>query len=163
MIDEQNSFTITKLITFGDADQVGIMYFANIFKMAHDAFESFIIDSGFGWKNWFSTDNWLLPIRHSEANYFKPLIPGESYQIEITTAHLGDTSFKIRFRFNKSGPDTIPLELADSAMRVLHTEVFIVQTCLDSKTKQKIPIPEHIRRHLENFYAPLRGRDENVS
>lgn len=62
-------------IRFREADPAGILFFGHVFALAHDCFEGFIEETGFGWKNWFNVrGEYLVPIRHTEANYLRPFL-----------------------------------------------------------------------------------------
>ena len=129
-------------VRFREADPAGIGYFANVFSFAHDAFEDFIQAAGFTWKEWFLTKDYIIPIRHTECNFTRPFLPGDVYQISVSVAKLGDSSFQMKYQF---------LQGAN-----LHAEVRMTHVFLDYKSKQKIPVPELVRNRLKVY---LDGND----
>lgn len=128
-------FTKEITIKFRDADPIGILFFGNIFGLAHDAFEDFLPSAGFTWREWFQTKDYLVPIRHTEANFLAPFVPGDSYKIHVGVDSLSNTAFKMKYLFKRGDK--------------LHAEVLMVHAFLDAKTHQKIPLPEAIRSRLE--------------
>ncbi|MFM6926928.1 MAG: acyl-CoA thioesterase [Bdellovibrio sp.] len=130
-------FRTKKTLTFREADPAKIMFFGNIYGIAHDAFEQFILDAGFTWKEYFNDPNHAIPLRHSEANYLAPFFPGETYEIAVTLASFGETSFKMKYVFTQ-GDKT-------------HAVVTMVHSVLDLKTKQKTAIPETFKQRFGQY------------
>lgn len=116
-----------------------MMYFANLFSLAHDAFEEFIVVAGYRWEEWFSANNHLIPIRHAEADYKTPFIPGQLYDITVSVESLSTTSFKMNYVFTQNNQ--------------LHATVRMVHSVLDPKTKQKMPLPQIMRDRLTPFLS----------
>lgn len=127
-------------LKFRDGDPAKIMYFANIFSLAHDAFETFIVAAGYLWEEWFRKSNYLIPIRHTEADFKIPFIPGETYEIDVTVDRFGETSFKMKYVFLKN--------------KQIHATVKMVHAVLDPKTVQKTPLPALMKSRLEVYYQP---------
>lgn len=124
-------------IKFRDGDPAQIMYFGNLFSFAHDAFEEFIVEAGYQWKEWFRTKIDMVPIRHADADFLAPFIPGETYEVTAQVENLGDTSFIMKYTF---GPPAQP-----------HATVRMVHAWLDAQTKQKKPLPELFRQRMEPY------------
>lgn len=124
-------------LKFREADPAQIMYFAHVFSLAHDAFEEFIVAAGYTWDEWFKTSNYLIPIRHAEADYKNPFLPGQSYDISVGVESLGQTSFKMKYEFSAYGK--------------IHATVHMVHAVLDQKTKQKMHLPEVMKQRLTPY------------
>lgn len=130
-------FRTKKTLTFREADPAKIMFFGNIYGFAHDAFEQFIIEAGFTWKEYFHDPNYAIPLRHSEANYLAPFFPGDTYDIAVTVASFGETSFKMKYVFTQGNKT--------------HAVVTMVHSVLDLKTKQKAAIPEVFKQRFGQY------------
>ncbi len=124
-------------IHFRDADPAGIMFFGNIFGLAHDCFEDFIQAAGFTWQEWFQTKDYFVPIRHTESNYLKPFMPGETYQVIASVSRMGDSSFQMKYDFQKQ--------------ETLHATVTMTHTFLDARNKAKISVPTLVRERLKAY------------
>jgi acyl-CoA thioester hydrolase/1,4-dihydroxy-2-naphthoyl-CoA hydrolase len=124
-------------IRFRQADPAGILFFGEIFSLAHDCFEEFISETGIGWKTWFHTKDYLVPIRHTDCNYLKPFFAGEKYQIKANVLKFGETSFQMQYVFSKANN--------------IHAKVTMAHAFLDAKTKQKIPVPEQFKLKLSPY------------
>lgn len=130
-------------LKFRDADPAQIMYFANIFSLAHDAFEEFIVKAGYKYDEWFTKDHHMIPIRHAEADYKAPLVPGNVYTVSVQVINLGTTSFKMKYSFESQGK--------------LHATVQMVHAVLDPHTKQKMPLPTVMRQRLSTYLGVPHG------
>ncbi len=119
---------------FREADPAGILFFGNIFGLAHDCFEDFIQAAGFTWKEWFQTKDYLIPIRHTESNFLKPFLPGDSYQIHASVLKIGNSSFQMNYEFKSQ--DTT------------HAVVTMTHTFLDARSREKISVPSSVRDRL---------------
>lgn len=131
------SFNRDIQIRFREADPAGILYFGNIFSLAHDSFEEFIQAAGLPWADWFKSNPYLVPIRHAEADFLSPFFAGEKYQILTTIASISDSSFQVRYEFR-------------SGSRI-HARVKMVHTFVDNKAKTKVPVPENIKKILSPY------------
>jgi acyl-CoA thioester hydrolase/1,4-dihydroxy-2-naphthoyl-CoA hydrolase len=132
-----SKFKTQTRLKFRQADPAQMMYFANVFSLAHDAFEEFIVAAGYKWEDWFSDSLHMIPIRHAEADYKSPFIPGQLYEIAVTVASLGTTSFKMKYVFTQNNR--------------LHATVTMVHSVLDPKTRQKIPLPTVMSERLKPY------------
>lgn len=130
-------FRTKKTITFREADPAGIMFFGNIFAFAHDAFEEFIVAAGYTWKEWFGSREYIIPLRHTESNFLAPFEPGETYDVTVSVASFGETSFKMKYVYTK-GDRT-------------HAIVTMVHSVLDGKSKQKTALPAVMKSRLEPY------------
>lgn len=124
-------------IKFRDADPAQIMYFGNLVNFAHDAFEEFIVAAGYKYREWFSKHELMIPIRHAEADFLAPFVPGETYDVAVTVAQIRDTSFQMKYVFGKNGK--------------AHGQVKMVHAVLDSKTMQKLAVPATMRERLTPY------------
>ncbi len=127
-------FRTQKTLTFKEADPAGIMFFGNIFGIAHDAFEEFIVAAGYTYTEWFGPKEYIIPIRHTDANYFSPFFPGKTYQIDITVGKIGESSFQMKYLFSHNGKK--------------NAVVTMVHTVANKTTMQKMALPELIRTRL---------------
>lgn len=148
----QNKFTTTVHVTFGDCDPAGILYFARIFEFSHQVFEEFIEASGIGWANWFRKGPYFVPLKHVESDYTKPLLPGRYYQVIAEVSRLGDSSFQMQYSFLGSASGA-PAEKSFTEDAPIHAVVKMVHVFADANTKKKCPIPEDVRSALQRFLA----------
>jgi acyl-CoA thioesterase FadM len=131
-------------VRFDEADARGILFYGRLQELAHRVFEDFVVAELVPeWEDWFLTDRFIVPIRHAEATYYRPMRPGQQYDAELVVTKLGESSFEIRTRFLPSSTQP-PVTCAET--RVVH--VFA-----DAVRLEKIPIPSEIRARLEAHLA----------
>lgn len=124
-------------IKFHEADPAGIMYFANIFTLAHDTFELFIQKAGYSWAEWFKENRYIIPIRHAECDYLRPFRAGDVYNVNVVVSEFSTSSFKMQYTFTQNQND--------------HAIVRMVHTCLDGKTFKKIDLPSEVKQKLSPY------------
>ena len=125
-------------LRFREADPAGILYFGNVFSLAHDCFEDFIQAAGFTWSEWFETKEFLIPIRHAECNFLKPFLPGRRYQITVSVSKLGNSSFQMKYLFSQD--------------QVVHADVRMTHVFLTAKGHGKISVPPHVVERLKVYF-----------
>jgi acyl-CoA thioesterase FadM len=124
-------------IPFHLADPAGILFFGHVFTLAHEAFEHFVIDAiQSPWTDWFQNSEWIVPIKHAEANYMRPLQAGDECQIELVVTDLSASSFTMNAAF---------------IQQHLCCEVKTVHVFCSRAQKQKIPIPSFLFARFKSF------------
>lgn len=126
-------------LKFREADAIQIMYFANIFSLAHDTFEEFLLHLGYTWPEWFQQKDFIMPIRHTEAEYLAPLLPGHVYIAKAQVEKIGTTSF------------TMIYEFYDKNQQQMHAVVRMTHAFADAKTKKKTTIPDLFIQRAKPF------------
>lgn len=127
-------FTKKIRINFYDCDPAGILFYANLFKISHSAYEE-LIDSFKLKKNYWQNDEYSVPIIKTEGEFFKPLRSGNVITIQLSVSKLKAHSFELSYDwFNEKN------ELAAKAKTV---HVFV-----NKKTWKKKVINEQIKKGL---------------
>lgn len=90
-------FTINRRINFFDCDPAGIIFFSRVFEFCHSAYEklieSFELDEDY-WDNAI----YVVPIIHTECDYYKPLKYGDEISIEVIVSQLKTSSFELTYK-----------------------------------------------------------------
>lgn len=134
----QTTFDYEILIPFHFVDAVGIVFFGHAMTLAHQAFEHFIIEGiQIPWSAWFQNTDWIVPIKHCEADYFFPIKAGESCRISLKVFDIGSSSFTMVYSFYQN-------DHICCMAKTVH--VFCHKT-----TKQKLVIPQTIMEKLQIF------------
>lgn len=130
------SFTSHLLVRFHHADSAGVMFYGNLYFLAHQVIEDFVLAAGFEWKEWFDNPEWTVPVRRVETDYVKPKRAGRELDAELWVERLGETSVTFRVRFRDDVGD-------------LCSELVLVGVFTARATDTKIPIPQDARARLE--------------
>ena len=127
-------FTITKTIQLHDTDAAGRLYFANQFRLAHEAYESFMEQLGFPIGSILKAGRWGLPIVRAEADFKAPLQVGHLISLTLKPQRVGRTSFTLLCRLTREG------------RTIGH--VTTVHVAVDMRRGTKCPLPARLRTAL---------------
>lgn len=90
-------FTVNRHINFFDCDPAGIIFFSRVFEFCHSAYEklieSFELDEDY-WDNAI----YVVPIVHTECDYYKPLKYGDEISIDVSVSQLKTSSFELTYK-----------------------------------------------------------------
>jgi len=131
------SFTYHRTVRFQDTDAAGVVYFANVLSMCHEAYEASLADSGINLKSFFNNSTTIIPIIHASVDFFRPMYCGDNLLISLTPQKLDDYKFEIAYQIvASSSPEQ---QLAKSITRHI---------CIDSITKIRTQLPDGIIQWL---------------
>lgn len=133
-------FRHTLTIPFQDIDAAGIVFFAHLYRYAHEAYERFMSEVGQPLPRLLKEGDYHLPLIHSEADFHQPLRHGEVITVELAVERLGNSAFTLAYR------------LLDEEQR-LRATVQTVHVAIDPATGQSIPLPESLREALSPYLA----------
>ena len=125
-----------------DTDAAGIIFFANQFRLTHDAYEEFLEMLGSSIQKILRKTNYFQPIVHAEADYKAPMFVGDKIDISVTVGSIGKTSFSLLYTLNRG--------------KTLVGTAKTVHVTVSQKTGNKIPLPTSLRRALEKFKSSSR-------
>lgn len=123
--------------TLHDIDAAGVLFFAHLYRHAHDAYETFMSDIGFSLKEIIRKKR-KLPLVHSEAEYLQPIRHGDRIAIVLQIKNIGSSSFTVNYRF--TGEQGRQLANAST------THVY-----LDTDGKKSCALPDVLRSELTKY------------
>ena len=92
------AFTYSRSIRFSETDAAGVVYFANVLTLCHEAYEASLIASGIDARSFFSGQEIAVPIVHAEVDFFKPMFCGDQITIALTPILLKPSEFQIAYQ-----------------------------------------------------------------
>ena len=128
-------FSVKKRINFYDCDPAGIFFFARVYELCHSAYEEMIQSFNLKEEYW-TNDNFIVPILKSEASYHKPIKYGEIITVEINVNNLRNFSFELNYEIRNNKNEVC-------------TKVKTVHIFVDKKTWKKTEIVEDVKSGLE--------------
>jgi YbgC/YbaW family acyl-CoA thioester hydrolase len=140
-LSRPHAFVDRREIRFQDVDAAGIIFYPRVLEMFHDAYAAFLASAGSPLREVLRSDTWIAPVRHAEADYFKPLRYGDPVSVEICRAHVTETEVTLGYRVVRA-PDAEVCVVGQ-----------VVHTFVDRGTFKRISMPERVRRaltHLES-------------
>ncbi len=124
-------------VPFDESDGEGIVFFGNYFRLAHRALEQWLPTIGIPWDEWFKNKDWGVPLRHVEADYLRPLRPGDYFEAKILVVNIGESSIHFAYEFvDKKGEVLAKLKTS---------HVFVSRAAQEMK---KLKIPDDVRSRL---------------
>lgn len=120
-------------VALHDTDAAGVLFFAHLFRHAHDAYEGWMARLGFPLDAMLRDGELRLPLVHAEADYRRPLHHGAAVTVRLTPA-VGERSFTVDYRFQ-----TADGHLAATA-RTVHTAI---------DTQGRRSLPAELREAIE--------------
>ena len=110
-----------------EVDAAGVVFYANYFVYAHQAYEQALLAAGFDLAVLLAAGRFALPMVHAEADYRSPLRYGDTVAIAIACTRVGGRSFTL----------TATLTLGELPVAT----VTHVHACLDLATKASTALP----------------------
>lgn len=130
-------FTHKRTVRFQDTDAAGVVYFANVLSMCHEAYEASLAASGLNLQSFFNNPEAAIPIIHASVDFRRPMFCGDELLIHLTPQPLDDTKFEILYQIvAASSPEQ---QLAKAITR---------HVCINPLTRTKRPLPEYIIQWL---------------
>lgn len=124
-------------LRFRHGDPAGLLFFGNVYEIAHDVYEDFVEHLGIEWKDWFQNPTWAVPIRHSSCEHLLPMQPSVKYKVRVEVDRLGKSSFTLKYVVVKGSR--------------IYAEVSLVHTFFNKSTRTKMSIPSDVRERLEAY------------
>ncbi|MGB5593569.1 MAG: thioesterase family protein [Crocosphaera sp.] len=87
--------TYYRTIHFSDTDAAGVVYFASLLSICHEAYENALQLAGIDLKTFFKSSETAIPIVHAEIDFYQPVFCGDRLNINLTPTQLNDTEFEI--------------------------------------------------------------------
>ncbi|MBD1902742.1 acyl-CoA thioesterase [Trichocoleus sp. DQ-A3] len=131
------SFTYTRTIRFQDTDAAGVVYFANVLAMCHEAYEESLAALDINLKLFFSNPNVAIPIVHASVDFFSPMYCGDKVVIQLIPQHLSSEKFEVNYQF-----------IAEN--RVV-AQAITRHVCIDAATRSRKEIPVEMIRWLQQL------------
>ncbi len=142
-----SAFVEPRIIRFQDIDAAGIIFYPRILEMFHDAYAALLAFAGTPLRDVMTRHSWIAPVRHAEADYFRPLRLGDEVNVEISRAHVSETETTLGYRIVRT-----PGEEVCVVGQVVHTFV-------DRGSFKRVAMPELVRRALVRIESGEAGAD----
>lgn len=134
-------FEYTTEIKMYDADPAGVLFFANQFRLVHDAYQAFLKKNGVPLGDMLTDAPFALPVVHAQTDFSAPLKVSDTVMIKLKLKHTGKSSFTIAHTIYKSSPNgQIPAGSGET-----------VHVSIDRSSGQKIPLPQQVLEILSRL------------
>lgn len=122
-------FTYIRTIRFQDTDAAGVVYFANVLTMCHEAYEESLAESAINLQSFFQNSDFAIPIVHASVDFSRPMFCGDRITIILLPSQISLNKFEIAYQFFSSTDEVLA--------KALTTHI-----CIDpnSRTRKYLPI-----------------------
>ena len=121
-----------------DTDAAGVLFFGNYFKIAHDAYETFMESIDYSLRHVIEQAASLLLIVHSEADFKKEMRTGEKVLVQLRLEKLGKTSFTLSYALVNARGDIA------ATLKTVHVAV-------DKNSRRSVELPRKLREGLSRL------------
>lgn len=133
-------FTYTRTVRFQDTDAAGVVYFANVLAMCHEAYEASLAASGINLKAFFTNPEVAFPIIHASVDFYRPLFAGDRLTIQLTPAQVAGDEFEIAYQVFSG-------EVAGRSWAKALTK----HVCIDAVSRTKKQLSEDLIQWMRQF------------
>lgn len=127
-------FSYQRVVRFQDTDAAGVVYFANVLGMCHEAYEASLMAAGIDLKRFFKGEMVAIPVVHASVDFFRPLHCGDRLEICLTPRLLSESEFEIGF-------EVFLEERREKAASKAQTR----HVCIDPGNRSRTALPDSIR------------------
>ncbi len=135
------AFQYSRTIRFADTDAAGVVYFARVLSLCHEAYEAALASVGVEVRTLFGPGPIALPITHTEADFRHPLCCGDRVLVGCAPTQTSDHSFDVRYE--------VVLETGKVAAIALTRHV-----CIHTTTRQRHPLDPVIQAWVRSMQTP---------
>ncbi|MBS0664482.1 MAG: acyl-CoA thioesterase [Verrucomicrobia bacterium] len=101
-------FVHSRTIRLADTDAAGVVFFARTYALCHEAYEEALAQAGMDLKGFLGSDDLIIPIAKSSAEYLRPLHCGDRVAISVKPSLLTPHSFAVDYEITRLGrPDKL--------------------------------------------------------
>lgn len=127
----------SRVVRFGETDAGGVVYFAELLKFCHEAYEAGLGAAGIDLKTFFaSRGTTAVPIVRAQADFYGPMFCGDRITIALQPKLLTPDSFEISYEIlGQPKAGAIAPKLAQALTR---------HVCIRTKDRHRCPLPERL-------------------
>ncbi len=137
-------------VRFRDTDGAGVVFFAQVFALCHQAYEASLGAAGIPLGEFFSAQGaWAFPIIHSSADFRAPLHCGDRLTIQGQPQVIGENRFEITYRIHlhpetDEGSHSLQAALGDRPAATVLTR----HCCTALENRRPHPLPDFLQPWL---------------
>ncbi|BAW96557.1 thioesterase family protein [[Synechococcus] sp. NIES-970] len=136
------AYLYQRTIHLADTDAAGVVYFAQLLHICHEAYETCLTAVGLDWSSLLQAQQVVLPIVHGEIDFFQPIRWGDRLKISLQPSLEKPSQFQICYQIFHAESDpkqTKPLAIALTR-----------HVAIEPKKQQRCELPEIVQRWLRN-------------
>jgi 1,4-dihydroxy-2-naphthoyl-CoA hydrolase len=128
------SFTYERPVRFADTDAAGVVYFANILSICHEAYEASLETAGINLRAFFTNPDVAIPIVHGSVDFLRPMYCGDVLAVSLTPQKLSSQKFEITYEV--------------SVDQVVCAKAMTRHVCINASSRVKQDLPDLLTNWL---------------
>jgi 1,4-dihydroxy-2-naphthoyl-CoA hydrolase len=136
-------FIYNRTIRFQDTDAAGVVYFANVLSMCHEAYEASLAASGINLKVFFGGGAIAIPVVHASVDFRQPMFCGDQYAIHLTPTQLSPSKFAIQYAIFAAHASELPNPQVSQAATI--------HISIQATKKTRIALPPEVVQWLKQW------------
>ncbi|MEH1896671.1 MAG: thioesterase family protein [Nostoc sp.] len=138
-------FIYKRTVRFQDTDAAGVVYFANVLAICHEAYEESLEASSINLKDFFTNPSVGFPIVHTSVDFLRPMFVGDKLLISLIPQKIGVEKFEITYEI--------------TAGEVVVAKAITRHVCIDVSSRSKRELPDEIIQWLETNRRDAEGAE----
>ncbi|MDX2244535.1 MAG: thioesterase family protein [Leptolyngbyaceae cyanobacterium bins.302] len=134
------AFVYSRTVRFQDTDAAGVVYFAQVLAMCHEAYEAALAASDIDLKTFFGQTEVALPIVHASVDFFKPMFCGDRLDIHLTVHNWHENKFTVHYQIFS----------ADGAEKPL-SKAITRHACINPRLRSRCHLPDFMQKWLADY------------
>jgi 1,4-dihydroxy-2-naphthoyl-CoA hydrolase len=130
-------FIYYRTVRLSDTDAAGVIYFARLLSICHEAYEASLETSGIQLRDLIENSSIAIPIASCSADFFRPIFCTDKLAIHLSSQLLKQNEFEIDYLVY--GQSISPECLAKAKTR---------HVCIDLATRRRNALPESMTQWL---------------
>lgn len=143
-------FRYLRTIRFAETDAAGVMYFANLLTLCHEAYEAALATAGFDLRLFFSRESDVaVPIVHTSADFYQPMRCGDAIAVHLTPIQISPHAFEIRYEIHRAIHARTQQAETVKTQRPIATAL-TRHVCIDVKGRDRQPLPSKLAQWVSS-------------
>jgi len=90
-------FIYNRSVYFRDTDAAGVVYFAQVLVICHEAYEASLAAFGVNLRTFFQNSELAIPITHASVDFLRPIYCGDRLLVYLTPQLSSETEFQVKY------------------------------------------------------------------
>jgi 1,4-dihydroxy-2-naphthoyl-CoA hydrolase len=134
------AFSHPRTVYLADTDAAGVVYFACVMNMCHEAYEESLAAANISLQQLIADSAIAIPIVHAEMDFFRPMFCGDKLLINLVAQQLSDNEFIVNYE----------IVLASSSNKKL-AQGNTKHVCINPTPRTKVKLPQTIIDWLKQY------------
>jgi 1,4-dihydroxy-2-naphthoyl-CoA hydrolase len=134
------AFSYPRTVYLTDTDAAGVVYFANVMTMCHEAYEESLGDMKIVLKESLANLSVAIPIVQAEVSFFRPMGWGDKLLINLTTKQISENEFAIDYLI-------MPVSNPDQQLAKAYTR----HVCINPQKRTRMQLPQMMIEWLKAY------------